>query len=144
VDFVVKDTRSGVFDNNSGQDYRLPLLGANTEQEILDRKAAIYEEAERQRLEVSPLLPFCLPAMSLSKTQSLSPYAAVKLCCTSQALRMSSVVRFWKLIRLRMYDVLGSSQADKRYCMACTCILHHHSFTVSSIHSGCLLWAACL
>ena len=53
VDFVVMDTRSGVFDNNGGQDYSLPLLGASTEQEILDRRASIYEAAERERLAVS-------------------------------------------------------------------------------------------
>ena len=52
MDFVVRDTRSGVFDNNGGQDYSLPLLGASTEQEILDRRAAIYEAAERERLAV--------------------------------------------------------------------------------------------
>ena len=98
MDFVVTDTRSGVFDNNSGRDYKMPLLGASTEQEILDRKAAVFEEAERERLEVSPLLPFCVPAVALSKTQGFLPYAAnaayAEICCTSQALRMSSVVRF--------------------------------------------------
>ncbi len=54
--FVVMDTRSGVFDNNGGKDYSLPLAGASTEQEILDRRSAVYEAAERERLTVSPLL----------------------------------------------------------------------------------------
>ena len=52
VSFVIMDTRSGVFDNNGGQDYSLPLAGASTEQEILDRRAAAYEAAERERLAV--------------------------------------------------------------------------------------------
>ena len=56
VGFVVMDTRSGVFDNNGGKDYTLPLAGASTEQEILDRRSAIYEAAERERLAVSPFL----------------------------------------------------------------------------------------
>lgn len=56
VDFVVMDRNSGVFDNKGGQDYSLPLLGASTEQEILDRRAAVYEAAERERLAVSCLL----------------------------------------------------------------------------------------
>ena len=55
VDFVVMDRNSGVFDNKGGQDYSLPLLGASTEQEILDRRAAVYEAAERERLIVSRL-----------------------------------------------------------------------------------------
>ncbi|CAK0787776.1 hypothetical protein CVIRNUC_010998 [Coccomyxa viridis] len=50
VDFVVMDCKSGVFDNKGGQDYSLPLLGASTEPEILDRRAAVYEAAERERL----------------------------------------------------------------------------------------------
>ena len=56
VGFVVMDTRSGVFDNNGGKDYSLPLAGASTEQEILDRRSAIYEAAERERLAVCPVL----------------------------------------------------------------------------------------
>lgn len=55
VGFVVMDTRSGAFDNNGGKDYILPLAGASTEQEILDRRAAIYEAAERERLAVCPV-----------------------------------------------------------------------------------------
>ena len=58
VDFVVRDNSSGVFDNNGGKDYSLPLLGASTEQEILDRRAAIYEAAERERLAVKLSPPF--------------------------------------------------------------------------------------
>ena len=53
---MVKDSRSGVFDNKGGQDYSLPLLGASTEQEILDRRAAVFEAAERERLAVSHLI----------------------------------------------------------------------------------------
>ena len=49
------DSKSGVFDNKGGQDYSLPLLGASTEQEILDRRAAVYEAAERERLAVNCL-----------------------------------------------------------------------------------------
>lgn len=54
VGFVVMDTRSGAFDNNGGRDYSLPLAGASTEEEIQDRRAAIYEAAERERLAVCP------------------------------------------------------------------------------------------
>ena len=61
VDFVVKDSKSGVFDNKSGQDYSLPLLGASTEQEILDRQAAVHEAAERERLAVSCLVLYESP-----------------------------------------------------------------------------------
>ena len=50
------DSKSGVFDNKGGQDYSLPLLGASTEQEILDRRAAVYEAAERERFAVSRLV----------------------------------------------------------------------------------------
>ena len=55
------DSRSGVFDNKGGQDYSLPLLGASTEQEILDRRAAVYEAAERERLAVSRLVLYQSP-----------------------------------------------------------------------------------
>ena len=55
VDFVVMDNKSGVFDNKGGQDYSLPLLGASTEQEILDRRAAVHQAAESERLAVSCL-----------------------------------------------------------------------------------------
>ena len=57
--FVVMDTRSGAFDNNGGRDYSLPLAGASTEQEIQDRRAAIYEAAERERLAVCPVPSLC-------------------------------------------------------------------------------------
>ncbi|CAL8472333.1 g11876 [Coccomyxa elongata] len=50
VDYVVMDTSSGVFDNNGGADYALPLLGAPTEQQVLERRAAAFEAAERERL----------------------------------------------------------------------------------------------
>ena len=63
VDFVVMDCKSGVFDNMGGQDYSLPLLGASTEPEILDRRAAVYEAAERDRLVVSILILYGLPLL---------------------------------------------------------------------------------
>ena len=55
------DSKSGVFDNKGGQDYSLPLLGASTEQEILDRRAAVHEAAERERLAVSHLILYESP-----------------------------------------------------------------------------------
>jgi hypothetical protein len=55
VDYVIMDNNNGVFDNNGGSDYVLPLSGAPTEQEVLDRRAAAYEAAERERLAVLPL-----------------------------------------------------------------------------------------
>ena len=58
---MVKDSKSGVFDNKGGQDYSLPLLGASTEQEILDRRAAVHEAAERERLAVSCLVLYYSP-----------------------------------------------------------------------------------
>lgn len=52
VDYVVMDAGSGVFDNNGGADYALPLVGASTEQQVLQRRAAAQEAAERERLAV--------------------------------------------------------------------------------------------
>jgi hypothetical protein len=52
VDYVVMDASSGVFDNNGGADYVLPLVGASTEQQVLQRRAAAHEAAERERLAV--------------------------------------------------------------------------------------------
>ncbi len=63
VDFVVMDCKSGVFDNKGGQDYSLPLVGASTEPEIIDRRAAVYEAAERERLVVSVLILYGLPLL---------------------------------------------------------------------------------
>ena len=74
VGFVVMDTRSGVFDNNGGKDYSLPLAGASTEQEILDRRAAIYEAAERERLAVCPL-----PAWPLLQDMSAQHFDVVHI-----------------------------------------------------------------
>lgn len=52
VDYVVMYASSGVFDNNGGADYVLPLVGASTEQQVLQRRAAAHEAAERERLAV--------------------------------------------------------------------------------------------
>ena len=52
------DASSGVFDNNGGTDYALPLVGAPTEQQVLERRTAAFEAAERERLAVRTL-PFC-------------------------------------------------------------------------------------
>lgn len=49
------DTSSGVFDNNGGADYALPLVGAPTEQQVLERRAAAFEAAEKERLAVRDL-----------------------------------------------------------------------------------------
>ena len=55
VDYVIMDNNSGIFDNNGGQDHFLPLSGAPTEQQVLDRRAETLEAAERERLQVYTL-----------------------------------------------------------------------------------------
>jgi hypothetical protein len=43
-DFVVVDGATGAVDNNKAKDFSLPLLDAPTEQEVLDGRAAAYEQ----------------------------------------------------------------------------------------------------
>ena len=52
VDYVIMDALSGVADNNGGTDYGLPLQGAPSEAAVLDARAAAWEAAERERLQV--------------------------------------------------------------------------------------------
>jgi hypothetical protein len=52
VDFVVMDKKTGSVDNNGARDYGLGLVGGPTEKELLEKRAAEYEEAERQRREL--------------------------------------------------------------------------------------------
>ncbi|KAI8476302.1 MAG: hypothetical protein J3K34DRAFT_382253 [Monoraphidium minutum] len=48
-DFVVVDSVTGAVDNNKAKDYALSLVGGPTEQDVVERRAAAYAEAERQR-----------------------------------------------------------------------------------------------
>ena len=57
VDFVVMDEGGGAVDNNRGQDFRLPLVEALTEEGILQRQAAAMAQLEERRLQVGPPLP---------------------------------------------------------------------------------------
>jgi len=77
---VVLDSESGVFDNNSGNDFVLPLLDAPTEQQVADRRRAAQAAAERERLAVPlPLQLLCLTVIIiiiiLSERQTCSQMA---------------------------------------------------------------------
>eukprot|EP00892_Ulva_mutabilis_P005442 jgi/Ulvmu1/326/UM001_0330.1 len=50
VDFVVQDFRTSKTENNSGNDFQLRLVGAPSEEEVLDRRAREFEAAERDRV----------------------------------------------------------------------------------------------
>lgn len=83
MDFVVLDGASGVFDNNAGSDYGLPLLGAPTEQQVLQRRAQAQEAAERERLAVRAAAPpstRLLPSFcsALPSSETFSEFSA---CC---------------------------------------------------------------
>jgi len=55
VDFVVMDANSQAVDNNRGQDYHLKLVDALSEEEVLQRQAAMLAQMEEERLQVTPL-----------------------------------------------------------------------------------------
>ena len=52
VDFVLIDQRTSIVDNNRGQDFKMLLDGALTENEILRRNAAKLAELEQTRNKV--------------------------------------------------------------------------------------------
>ena len=54
VDYVVMDEYSQAVDNNRAQDYSLPLVGALTEEQIIEKQAAALAAFEARRLQVRP------------------------------------------------------------------------------------------
>lgn len=46
------EANSGAVDNNRGKDFQVRLLGALTQEQILERQAAALAEFEQMRLEV--------------------------------------------------------------------------------------------
>lgn len=52
VDYVVMDEYSQAVDNNRAQDYSLPLVGALTEEQILDKQATELAAFEAHRVQV--------------------------------------------------------------------------------------------
>lgn len=52
LDFVVMDENSGRYDNNKGQDFALPLAEGPSQEDVLQDRAASFQQAEQQRLQV--------------------------------------------------------------------------------------------
>ena len=89
VDFVVMDEGGGAVDNNRGQDFRLPLVGALTEEGILQRQAAAMAQLEERRLQVGLPLPtssltLCPKCMAAHTVQRLRG-DLTRLCCMQRA-----------------------------------------------------------
>ena len=85
MDFVVMDEGGGAVDNNRGQDFQLPLVGALTEERILQRQAAAMAELEERRLQVGLTLinsspDVCSKCMAAHVLKGLRD-CWTRLCC---------------------------------------------------------------
>ena len=47
------DEKTGRYDNNRGQDFAMPLAEAPSQEDVLQERAAAFQQAEQQRLQVA-------------------------------------------------------------------------------------------